>query len=334
MKVNFYLAEVIESTKINTYQQGGDRGCSPSELYGVMARTYAADKVEEVYCIPSNSNIKQIPLAGEHILIFQGTNSFSDANKYRNQWYYFPGFNIQSDINNNALPGVAISPVANVDPVVGPGALGSSFVPKSVSHLQAYEGDIILEGRFSNSIRLGGTVSGGNYSKQPAWEGAQSGDPIIIISNDHKDTKGKFTVEDPNDSGATIYLTSWQKLPKLQLYNQCTKSQGCTAFGKAQLVAVANRIVLSAKKDSVILDSPRRITLSTPEIRIGKESADHPLVKGDKLLPILYKILNIINAGVDCTGGVTGRSAASPEDQIEVINLCGKINSEKHFFDK
>jgi len=326
MKVNFYLAEVIKSTEFDTY-------ITPQNRYAITARTYATGKTEELYCIPANSNIKQIPLIGEHVLIFQGTNQFSSVNKYRNQWYYFPGFNIQSNINNNALPGIAKMSTSNVMESDAVSSLGNSFKDKSVSSLQQYEGDIILEGRFSNSIRLGGSVVSGKYQVPPSWEGP-AGDPIIIISNNNmKVSEKNFTIEDP-DQGSVIYLTSNQKLSTLRLRNQLSKSQSYTEFDGSQIVGVANRIIFSAKTDSIILDSPTRITCNTPEVRIGSENGNHPLVKGNLLIPVLMKIVGIIKKGVIVPAGAGCPTPEAFEEIIKVTEDIGKINSEAHRFDR
>ena len=77
------------------------------------------------------------------------------------------------------------------------------------------EGDILIEGRFGNSIRLSSTISGGKYSIPAPWTGQVSGDPIIVLSNGRKYKKDSYTVENAEQDGATVYLTSTQKVPVL-----------------------------------------------------------------------------------------------------------------------
>ena len=105
--------------------------------------------------------------------------------------------------------------------------LGKYFNEKiNLKPLLPYEGDIILEGRFGNSIRFGST----NFSKsipettKNPWsisDTSQTGDPIIIIKNgqsENLDNKGWIhTVEDINDDFSSIYLTSNQQITNLQV---------------------------------------------------------------------------------------------------------------------
>jgi hypothetical protein len=331
MLVSFLLAEVIENTVTDTYKYDSDE---VNNVSTILVRTYDEDKVQELICKPANARNNEIPLVGEHVLIFQGTNEFSTADKFRRQWYYFPAYNVQSDINNNALPGIAEIQTSNVNATGTQNDLGKSFKEKSISKLQYFEGDSILEGRFGNSIRLGSTVNNGTYSLQPTWQGTADGDPIIIISNAHTDKRNKeFTIESLNDDASSFYLTSMQQLVDLKLFRNPTKSSPVSKFKTSQLIGDANRIILRAKTDSIILDSPNRITLGTPEVRIGAENAGHPLVKGDRLKMILNDLVAVINAGVIGPAGI----ASAPLQQGKLISILtdiGKLNSDRHYFDK
>ena len=331
MLVSFLLAEVIDNNVLETYEYNID---NINSSYTILVRTYDEEKTQELICKPANRRLKDIPLIGEHVLIFQGTNEFSTADKYRRQWYYFPAYGIQSNINHNALPGISEIQTSNVNATGVQGELGESFKEKEVSALQQFEGDTIIEGRFSNSIRLGSTVNNGKYSLQPTWQGNTDGDPIIIISNAHTDKINKeFTIESFNDDASSFYLTSMQQLVDLKLYRNPTKSSPVSKFRTSQLIGDANRIILRAKTDSIILDSPNRITLGTPEVRIGAENAGHPLVKGDKLKMILNDLVAVINAGVIGPAGI----ASAPLQQGKLISILtdiGKLNSDRHYFDK
>jgi len=174
----------------------------------------------------------------------------------------------------------------------------------------------------------------------PKWSGtsgADNGDPILILSNGHNDRKnGKPIVESLHKrtgDQSSLYLTSLQQIQDLKLFREPSKSQPIESFNKSQLIGDADRIILRAKKDAIILDSPRRITLGSKEIRIGKEDAGHPLVKGDVLKMILNDLVAVINAGVIGPAGI----ASSPIMQGKLIGLLskiGKLNSRNHYFDK
>jgi len=329
--VTFKFAEVV-NTYEDTYKYSTE---NIDNLFKIDVQTYGELESRILSARPANPNIKQIPLIGEHVIIFSALKEDSTDSKKRVQWYYLPAYSIQSALNNNALPGIARLRGDQEDPSqVYDQPLGESFNEKRVSPLQPYEGDLLIEGRFSNSIRLGSTVST-NYTISPTWTGDQNGDPIIVISNGHQDKSNKqFTIESLDNDQASIYLTSTQKINTLSLSKGLTKSRSLTDFNTSQLIGDANRIILRAKSDSIILDTPNRITLNTPDLRIGSESANHPLVKGDELKTILADLINVIVAGVVYTPAGIVSTPLQLNKLFELREKLGSINSNNHFLDK
>ena len=126
-----------------------------------------------------------------------------------------------------------------------------------------------------------------------------------------------------------------QKLPKLKLWRSLSKSKSQTAFNSSQLIGSANRIVLTAKSDSIILDSPQMITLNTPQLRIGNENAGHALVKGDVLVNVLQNLINYIQAGVEGPAGIYSYPDSSTNGFLNNLKIqISRIKSQKHYFDK
>ena len=183
---------------------------------------------------PIFPNLKYYPLKNEVVLIL----SSQDKNIYSSNastTYYLPSLNIWNHPHHNALPSVKGLKTSSTEQdyqqtengivrqVTDEGTdinLGDYFSELlKVKPLLPYEGDYILEGRFSNSIRLGSTNIGENIPDKNVnnWStSGNTGDPIIIIRNGQSDTlddKGWVpTVEDINDDLTSIYLTSNQKL--------------------------------------------------------------------------------------------------------------------------
>lgn len=327
MHVKFHLAEVISNNNIDTYKRT-ETDNAIVDFFLITVRTYDAARTQDIDCRPANPNIKQIPLIGEHVLIFQGTNEFSNIDKFRRQWYYLPAYSIQSAINENALPGVARLRASDINPLPSQDdtPLGKSFKQTIISSLQPYEGDTIIEGRFSNSIRLSSTVTGGDYTLMPSWNGNTNGDPIIILSNKRNNKPGKqFVVEDIKQDGASLYLTSTQTFPDLQLYKPLTKSTSESQYNSSQIIGSADRIILQAKKDIIALDANKRVTINTPNLYIGDETACEAMVHGDVLLSILIDILNVLSAGGVGTSGILTQpkdleSLQSAREQLQNLN--------------
>ena len=59
----------------------------------------------DVYtCRPFNMNFKQIPLIGEHVLIFRAYSQETTLDGTNIEWYYLNPYSIQSSVNANLVP--------------------------------------------------------------------------------------------------------------------------------------------------------------------------------------------------------------------------------------
>ena len=323
--VQFHIAEVIADPHSTTYEY------DTRNNYEITVSTYTDFyNRQELQVIPFNNNIKQIPLVGEHVLIVQGFSAENKADTIYTQWYYLASFSLNSNVNANLLPGISPSNSLYVPK--------TSFGEKETSLLQAYEGDTLIEGRFANSIRLSSTIKGGVYSTQPSWRGTQSGDPIIILSNGKSYKKDSYVVESIRDDKSSIYLTSTQKI-SISLGDTNNKNPlSCyqpaeTQFDKSQFIGTADRVILKAKTDIVIIDSPKAIILNTTgEIKLGSDTADQSMVHGDVLLRLLQKILHQLNTPIQCgtmSGTFLNRSNIDSA-QRDLQNLL----SQKYYINK
>ena len=249
---------------------------------------------------PINSSIKQIPVTGESVLIFQAISHESTIEESYPQWYYMFPIAISSNTNSNIVP--TVTEGFEVD---------EKFEETAVSPLQPYRGDFMLEGRYGNSIRFSSTIDFKNdYSEPGKWRGNNNGDPILILSNgrEYKEDK-QFVTEDINTDNASLYLTSTQKLPLvLGTKNQPNSLTGCvttngneTNYIGSQFIGVSDRVILKARKDLAVIDSPIGIVLnSTGAIKLGSESAAESMVHGEVLYEILQNIINQLNTLIQC----------------------------------
>ena len=314
-RIEWDVAEVIEYDYTYRYIPNDQPGTTADRLFSLKVRscsTYFNDKI--IIARPSNINMKQIPLVGEFVLIYKTFNQQSTTDVWREAWYYVSSIDIQSSMNHNMLPGLSDGAIqTDIDNTLP----GKTFNQKSVSPLQPYEGDFLLEGRWGNSIRFSNTIStsypDGYYYKAPTWltPGGQNtndvlqSDPIIILSNGRINKQGKeFVVENIEQDAASLYLTSTQQLNDLKITKPLTVHN---SFDGSQFVGIADRIILRAKRDLAVIDSELGIVLNTPNnIYIGGEKASQPLVHGDVLMEILSKILDHLQfVPIQC-GELTG----------------------------
>ena len=293
---------------------------------------------------PLIPNISQYPIINELVLLFKLPTR--DVSKLSNdfQYYYLNPISLWNHPHHNAYPSAreTANPVSSnsknysqieagqvnktpierpstqFNPLTGEG----TFVEKSnIQPLLPFSGDIITQGRYGSSIRLGSTAIT-KSSKQNNWStSGDNGDPILILRNGvdvNSTTPGYIpTTEDINKDLSSIYMTSTQTLlltnsvenykafskpPKLQrIYN-----------GKPQIALNSGRLVLNTTLDDIILTSKQKIALSSEDtigittrknlvvdsnnIKLGSRFASQPIILGtDFMLQFEQLLISIKN---------------------------------------
>lgn len=177
---------------------------------------------------PLDTNIKRIPVLGEVVLILKGPTSYSSALGISSTNYYINTLAVQNNINHNGLPNVAKMQDVNTSEFTNQSA-GVQVKSKdhyfsetwdkdiNINPLQPFAGDLLIEGRFGNSVRMSSTVSNDDiYSREPNWYKGpgKDNDPIMILANGRKKTSpfGQFITEDIENDLTSIYMTSTQQL--------------------------------------------------------------------------------------------------------------------------
>jgi len=287
---------------------------------------------------PLDPSIKRYPLINELVYIINLPNTDLNNNAAAYQQYYVNTIAIWNHPHHNAFPSdpnnlppeqqkdydttIAGSPrrVLDNDTDI---FLGNTFEEKLNIHpLKPYEGDVIVEGRWGNSIRLGSTVpypqpTPGNQF--PLGTPGTPGDPITIIRNGQSsqaDNEGWVPIdEDINNDPSSIYLTSTQRIPLTTGINlQSTYSQSSfvstETFAGPQIMMNSGRILLNANKhegsilltgkNTIGLEAQRSINLSaqtdivldaTQKVRLGGSNAQEPVLKGNETIELLNEVL-------------------------------------------
>ena len=219
------------------------------------------DKVEinsyDGFAKPLFPFLKYYPLINEVVTVITLTSKDYLENRTNVTDYYFPPLNLWNHPHHNTLPsvqnyqkdkteiysqedygydGLVRRPIdGEVDLNIPLGKYFKEYL--NIKPLLPYEGDLITEGRFGNSIRLGATARGVEKDEETGAEGyefpkdisspwskggaSKNGDPIIIMRNGQPkelDNKGwEHTIEDINLDPSSIYLTSTQNIENLQV---------------------------------------------------------------------------------------------------------------------
>jgi hypothetical protein len=189
---------------------------------------------------PLDNNVRKVPLINEIVFIMSGPsrNITLEGNSDAIDFYYTNAISVWGRSHLNMLPSNSSTskntntvPKEDVDKgiennqnnqIVEPKP-GNTFQEKSnIRNLFPNEGDVIIEGRFGNSIRFGSTAKQSKENKdvESPWstEG-RNGNPITIIRNgqsqvDLSSFNNWFPIyEDIQNDDSSIYMTSGQTIP-------------------------------------------------------------------------------------------------------------------------
>ena len=280
---------------------------------------------------PSLSNIKQFPLINEIVYLISLPNPNTQNNGDGENLYYINTVNIWNSQHHNALPNsltlgenqqadytqTSAGNVRRVEDGSTEINLGSTFVERSnINPLLPFEGDIIHEGRWGNSVRFGSTVTG---SVNDWSETGDNGDPITILRNgedpDNNPDGWVPVVEDINKDLSSIWMTSTQQIPievASSNYNSySTPPETPNQYVGTQVIANADRILLNSKTDHIMLSSATSINMNAVDsvnidtkehivdassILLGSKDATEALMLGNKTIELMGKLIDEMNA--------------------------------------
>jgi hypothetical protein len=206
--------------------------------------------------------------------------------------------------------------------------LGTTFKERSNIHpLLPFEGDVIQEGRWGNSIRWGSTVKNNPNN----WSAVgNNGDPIIILRNGQSinaSTEGWIPItEDINTDLTSIYATSTQQIPlkaSSVSYASYKSNQPITPnqYSGNQIILNSGRLVFNSTKDHILLSSKQSVNLNavtsvnidapntiiqSNNIYLGSKDATQPVLLGNTTVQLLSQLITNLNAFMNvCTSVVS-----------------------------
>lgn len=179
------------------------------------------------YCRPLFGNIKMYPVLNEMVLIFQGPSYINPDDSNAKELYYVSTYNTFNSPHINPQPIINGGEISNS--VENNVIFGNTFIPKNIQSLLPFEGDVIFEGRWGNSLRFSSTISGSNKIYNEWSQEGIDGDPITIIRNGqtYNENNIDFTLENINTDLSSFYFSSTQFIP-IQIASNNFKSFGLT----------------------------------------------------------------------------------------------------------
>jgi len=326
---------------------------------------------------PLLPNLKNYPLVNEFILLFKLPNNkifFNESND--TSYFYLNPISIWNNPHINSYPNVELSSTTQpsekksyqaieegqtrkssneeVNYSYNSPLVGGTFIERSNIHpLLAFAGDVITEGRWGNSVRLGSTAKTDSILYGNNWSSTgEDGNPITIIRNgqptDASEEGYLPIVEDINKDLSSIYLTSNQTIPlETTITNNPTISnnqpQSIGSYGGSQVMLNSDRLVFNTKVDSIILNSQSTISLTSinttgiysqegdvvlqsqkNNIRLGDADANQSVILGDVFLDDFEKLLIKLQAmtqtlSIEPKLYLSGGTAGSAKTQISFM---------------
>jgi len=302
------------------------------------------------YAYPIFPQIKMYPLVNEIVLLSAIPSKFSeDEQTTEKVYYYFPPIGVWNHPHHNAYPktpsysllqenqqndydSVNGSYVRRIDE--DPTGINlnftqyanpnqDTFVEKADVHpLLPFNGDVIYEGRWGNSIRFGSTTIIPQDSNPSLinnnWSSTGSnGDPITILRNGqptNSTDEGWIPItERVSRDLSSIYLTSYQQIP-FSLANEnfisyTTPPTTPAQYTKPQIILNSDRIVINAKNDSVLISGQSSVGISSNgsvnidatshyissnDIRLGSKNATQPVLLGNDTVDLLVQLTEAV----------------------------------------
>jgi len=289
----------------------------------------------EGFAKPYFSNFSNYPLLEELIYIFPLPSPDIQTNNFKEVYYYITPLSIWNSTHHNGIPNIfenkalpdsqkrdyvqtQVGAVRRVEDGSSNINLGQTFKERSnIKPVKKFEGDVILEGRLGNSIRLGSTIQLDSKALNNWSDVGTTGDPILILRNGQGDTGSVGflpTEENINQDPSSIYLTATQRIPfqaastNYFSYKENTPTLPDQYTGK-QILINSGRLVFNSSEDHLMLSSTKTISLSsnaglnvdtnqvifqTQNIYLGTKSATEPLVLGNALETLLTDIVNVL----------------------------------------
>jgi hypothetical protein len=363
---------VLDNTHPKFNQYGGWNGIGTIEFEPININE-AGDTINPI-ALPLVPYLKNYPLVNEIVLLFRLTSRDIFQVNNSTSFYYLNSLSLWNHPHHNAYPNVihttqipesqqkdyqsieggSIRRVTDNSTEINLNSpkIGGTFIEKNNIHpLLPFAGDIIVEGRFGNSIRFGNTSKSKGEIKNN-WSGGSSknGDPITVIRNGQPDDsieEGWIPLtENINKDLGSIYLTSTQNIPLNTDTNSfpaitSTKPDTLGQYNKNQILINSGRLVFNTNTDHLILNSKKSISLSSIEdiglyskkgniniqadlVKLGDANADQSLILGDNFIEnfkFLLQSLNILCTSLSSepTLGPAALSASSTKITIEKI---------------
>jgi len=303
---------------------------------------------------PLTGNFKNLPLINEVVYIIALPDTEIESISSNTIEYYINIVSLWNHPHHNAFPTTpnTLPPTQQKDYIQTEAGnvrrvtdqsteifLGKTFKERSNIHpILPFEGDMIYEGRWGNSIRIGSTDkdSPNNWSTV-----GEDGDPILIIRNGQgvQTEEGWVpTVEDINNDDSSIYATSTQKIPlkaSSTLYDSYkTAPTAPDQYAGKQILINSGRLVFNSTVDHILFSSKKSINLNavegvnidTPTVTfssgkmfLGSKNATEPILLGNQTVNLLDQLLVNLQSFMTICSTLVSTPPGTPVGPLNIV---------------
>jgi hypothetical protein len=244
---------------------------------------------------PLDTNIKEYPLKGEYVVVVSHFHRQFGSKHQPGVRFYSQKINLLHSVNNNAMNGIGSIGDRDFDPDY---VIGDVFqINSDIRQVQPYEGDIIFNGRFGQSIRFGG---GDSFLQSPNIKiraGQLTDAGIFDVEDQNVDFEEiplKPVVEDINADGSSVWLTVDGEFPIPLIH--ADGFVGPNDLEGKSIIVNSDKIIINAKAGQIYQSASTEIKLSAPKIMLGDTSkSDGAIPHGTLLLAALENLISIVS---------------------------------------
>ena len=340
------LDVILDESHPSYSRKGGAKS-----INGVFFKFQRVDSSEDTasnlsFAYQGTGQIKTVPVVGEIVEIQSEPTSNKTKLAQVNTNYYTKIVNIWNSPNCNPYVNVYANKTLDI------GAGGTFTEQSTINPIRSALGDLQIEGRQGQSIRLTGAKGTAN----PFVDDTNKSKPAILISNGQIDTDEGFTTisENIDKDFSSLYFVSDHKIPLTQANIKrrayTSAPDRANEFKGNQVLLNSGRIFFNAKTDdiqlssissiglntggSVNIDAEQYICLDGPRILLGEkartasDSTREPVLLGNQTERLLQTLFNMLRSmAKDMARAKTVKGHAIPRLNKRGIQMLPIISS-------
>ncbi len=315
---DFYEMEAFEVKKVILSKKDIEKLCGGDwSYYGAIGGNFVSDPTKPIksripYIKPSQINTKNIPVKGEYVIVAEHIGTH----------YYLGIINLRGSVSDNSSPGATGIPVSSTGKTY-------SRPDRPIRQVEVCEGEIVYNGKFGTSIKLGCDHKHNNSpivkirsGQRTDYDAFLKESPLRPVKEDidkdansiYLSTSGTYSLSNPNGNITSPNILFGERPNRNKIFNQ--------------IIMNSDKLVFNARKENIQIKAAKNVHITGDEvfihatkggtIKMGDPlSVFIPTVNGEKLLE-LFKSLVILLGSIP-------QAVANPKAMADVVNETKNI---------